>query len=87
MHSSHAVFLIRELHRQELLSFAEQQRLVKLACMGPTCINSRATAAVAVVALVHRLTTLMPPALRERPSSEAAPTVTDSPQPFGAPRG
>jgi len=87
MHSSHAAFICREQHRQDLLSFAEEQRLVKLACAGTTCIKPHAAMATATLGFVRSLITFMPLALRERPSSEAAPTAADSAQPFGAPRG
>jgi hypothetical protein len=86
MHSSHAAFIFREEHRQELLSFAEQQRLVKLACAGAPSVKPHAATAMAIRAFVHGLTAFMPLAQREQRSTGPASTAVDSPQPFIAPR-
>lgn len=84
MHSSHAAFICRELHRQELLSFAEQQQLVTLACTGTPCMTPREATAMAVQAFVHRLTAFLPLTLRERLSVGPA-TAADAPIPVIAP--
>jgi hypothetical protein len=86
MHSSHAAFIFREEHRQELLSFAEQQRLVKLACAGAPSVKPHAAMAMAIRAFVHGLTAFMPLALREQRSTGPVSTAVDSPKSFIAPR-
>ena len=85
MHSSHAAFAFRELHRQELLSYAEQQRLIELACTGKPCAKPHDATAMAVLAFVHRLTAFMPLALREQPPTTSSSTAPDSPSSFSAP--
>jgi hypothetical protein len=85
MHSPHAAFLFRELHRQELLSFADQQRLVKLACAGTPCPKPHEATAIAVLAFVHRLTAFMPSSVPERRSATLSPTAPDAQAPFIAP--
>jgi hypothetical protein len=85
MHSPHAAFLFRELHRQELLSFAEQQRLVKLACSGKSCPRPHEATAIAVLALVHRLTAFMPLSVPERQPATSSPTSPDAHEPSIAP--
>jgi hypothetical protein len=85
MHSSHAAFIFREQHRQELLSFAEQQRLVKLACAGTPCRRPHAAMSIAVQAFVHGLTAFTPLALREQPATSPSLDATDSPPPSMAP--
>lgn len=87
MHSSHAAFICREFHREELLSFAEQQQLVKLACTGTTCMKPHEATAMAILAFVHHVTAFMSTVLRDRPSAGPASTATESPQPFNAPTG
>lgn len=79
MHSSHAAFLMRELHRHELLSYAEQQRLIELARTVQTPASPDQATAVAVLALVHRMTAFMPLALRERLPMATASTDPDLP--------
>ena len=79
MHSRHAAFLIRELHRHELLSYAEQQRLVELACTAQSPARPHQATAMAVLAFVHRLTAFMPLALRERPPNTSSTSAPDSP--------
>ena len=85
MHTSHAAFTCREEHRQELLSFAEQHELVELACTGTAFMKPREATAMAIRALVHRLTAYTPPAPRARPCPEAATTAAESPIPSIAP--
>jgi hypothetical protein len=86
MHTPHALFTCRELHRQELLAYAEEQRLVKLTRTGTPCIKPHEAMVMAILTLVHRLTAFMSPALRERPSAGPASTATDPPRPFVAPK-
>lgn len=85
MHPSHASVTLRELDRQELLAFAEQQRLAELALTGTPRSRPYEARAVAVLAFVHRLTAFMPLALRERSSTGPASTATDSPSPLTTP--
>ncbi len=87
MHASHAAFICREEHRQELLSFAEQHELVKLACTGTACMKPHEATAMAILALVHHMSAFMSTVLRARPSSGPASAATELPQPFVAPRG
>lgn len=78
MHASHAAFVCRELHRQELLSYAEEQRLVKLACTGKPCPRPHETMAQAVLAVVHRLSAFMPLALHDRQPATSSSTSPDA---------
>jgi hypothetical protein len=87
MHPSHATFICREEHRQELLAFARQQALVRLTRAGTSDIAPREAIAMAVLAFVHRVTAYMLLALRARPSTRSDATIADSPQPFVARRG
>ncbi len=84
---SNATIAVRELQRQELLAYADQQRLADLACAGTRCTEPHEAIATTILALVHRLTAFMSLALRERPSPGPAATASDSPSPFIAPRG
>jgi hypothetical protein len=79
VHPSHAAFACRELHRQTLLSEAEQERLVELACAGKPRAKPYEATAMAVLAFVHRLTAFMPLSLRERQPITSSPTAPDSP--------
>jgi hypothetical protein len=85
MHSPHAAFIFRELHRQDLRSFAEQQRLVKLACAGKPCANANAATPHAVLAFVHRLTAFMPFSTSERQPAPSPATAADAPASVIAP--
>lgn len=85
MHSSHAAFACRELHRQELLSYAEQQRLVKLACTGKPCAEPHEATPTTVLALVHRLAACIPFATAKRQPATSSPTASDAQAPSIAP--
>lgn len=86
MHSSHASFVIRELHRHELLDYAEQQRLLKLACTSTPCARPHEAMAMAILAFVHGLTAYRPLAFRERPPVARSAAAPDLP-PLTAPPG
>ena len=85
MHASHAAFACRELHRQELLSYAEQQRLVKLACTGKPCAGPHLARPAAVLALVHRLAACIPLSTAKWQPTTTSHTVSDSQAPSVAP--
>ena len=86
MHPSHAVNAVRELQRQELLAYAEQQRLVDLACAGTRPARPGAALIIAMQAYLHRVTALIPQVWRERPSTSPAPADTETSSPLIAHR-
>lgn len=81
MHSSHAAFIFREEHRRELLEFAEQQRLTRMACTSRTRTPPSTAIATAIRTGVRWLTTAWPFALRERPPRRPASLAVDAPIP------
>jgi hypothetical protein len=79
MHPSHAAFTCREVHRQELLSLAEQQALVRRACTGTVCTMPILSTAAAIRAFAQRLAAT--PLARARACPEAASLASESPIP------
>ena len=82
MHSSHAAFMFRELYRQELLAYVEQERLVDLACVDRPPASPGAALAAAILAFVHRVSACKPLARGERRSTSPAPAAADASPPL-----
>jgi hypothetical protein len=85
MQSPNAAFICRELHRQELLSFAAQHRLVTRACAGKPCARPRQATAQAVQAVVRHVSALLPLSRPGQQPAPSSPTAPDARPPFIAP--